>query len=159
MVKELRLNQKESKMRYLVLMLLVGCATTHIQGVPCQTTCGVRLYGSNDCRGLQEAENKALGVYEKHLKNSCDRLYGWVIYIQPTETRTGAWEDSKGRAVLGMTYCRQQTIQLGTDDWHYSSYAHELLHAIECGENLGNEGHNDHQWETGWEDEAVRKAK
>ena len=139
---------------------LTACAhDPRLQGRPCETLCGVRLYGSNDCTGFQAAEDKAVQIYEGHLSATCDRLYGWVVYVQPRgASQSWAWVSPGGRLVRGMTWCRQQTIQVGTDDWPRSSLAHELLHAVECGERFADE-RPDVEWEASWQAEAVNAAR
>lgn len=132
--------------------------TPYLQGKPCQTICGMRLYGSNDCSGFQAAENRAVKVYENHLRFTCDRFYGWVVYVQPTDKMDKTWLSPGGRAVLGLTWCRQQTIQVETDNWPLSSLSHELVHAAECGERSAYDDPHE-GWDTGWQTGAIDEAK
>ncbi|MHB8872821.1 MAG: hypothetical protein ACYC8T_03970 [Myxococcaceae bacterium] len=138
---------------------LSACAhNPRLQGRPCETTCGVRLYGSNNCEAFRAAEAKAVNVYDGHLESTCDRLYGWVVYVQPPELASGAWVSPAGRVVRGLAWCRERTIQVATDDWSWSSLAHELLHAAECGERMADE-HPHAEWEVGWQADAVKLAR
>ena len=144
--------------RYLMFLLLFSCTPdARLQGVPCKTAAGVRLFGSNDCSGLQVAEDRAVTVYSKHYGDFRDRLYGFVVYVQPTSGVQHSWQSPAGKTVRGLTWCRQQTVQIGSDDWRYSSYAHEILHAGECGEYVAGED-PDALWEASWQPAAVEEA-
>ena len=59
----------------------------------------------------------------------------------------------------GLTWCRSQVVQIGSDDWPNSSYAHELLHAAECGEVLDAEAAGHAFWNGGWQFAAVEEAR
>lgn len=141
------------------IVLLPACAPdSRLQGVPCKTSCGVRLFGSNDCAGFQVAEDRAVAVYSRHYPAACDALYGFVVYIQPAPGTERSWQSPAGRTVRGLTWCRSEVIQLGSDDWSRSSYAHETLHAVECGLYLPGED-PDQLWEASWQPEAVAEAQ
>lgn len=143
----------------LLALLLAACTPdSRLQGVPCKTTCGVRLFGSGDCGGFQAAEDRAVKVYARHYPDVRDRLYGFVVYVQPAPGAQRSWQSPAGRTVLGLTWCRSEVIQLGSDDWPNSSYAHEALHAAECGEWVEGED-PDQAWEASWQLDAVAEAQ
>ena len=153
---------KYSSLVFILVFGLVACVhNPRFQGEPCKTVCGVRLYGFNDCQGFQAAENRAVKLYGEHIKSVCDRLYGWVVYIQPAENLTteGGWFSPKNKMMVGgLTWCWQQTMQIGTDDWSSSSLAHELLHAMECTDRIGDEDPHD-GWEKSWRFDEIKKAR
>lgn len=111
--------------------------------VKCISTCGLRLIGaSEDCRGFQLAEDRALRELNKYQGDLCSSLEGMSVEVKP-ET---AWTDGWGRRVAGLTFCQQGPyIQIGTDDWFSNSLTHELIHAaLECPWN--NNKHEGANW-------------
>lgn len=145
--------------RLLPILLLLSCAPDdRLQGVPCQTTSGVRLFGSNDCGGFQLAEDRAVAVFSKHYVDVVDRIFMFAVYVQPSSGVDNSWQSPARKTVRGLTWCRQHTIQIGSADWRYSSYAHELLHAAECGEYVvGEDPHA--AWDGGWQESAIKEAQ
>ena len=128
--------------------------------VPCQTTCGLRLYGSDDCRGLQAAENRAVMVFSKHFNLVCEKLKDWNVVVQPPGFEITGWNSSAhDGGVLGLTFCKAREMQVETDDWKRSSFAHEAWHVLEwCGSVHPSDEDPHASWEGGVQEEGIRKA-
>lgn len=128
--------------------------------VPCQTRCGLRLYGSNDCRGLQVAEDRAIEVYSERFSSVCDKFENWNVFVQPSGFEVTGWNSSAhDGGALGLTFCKEKEMQVETDDWPNSSLSHEIVHLLEwCGQvhDSGDDGHA--SWDGGWQEEAIKRA-
>lgn len=128
--------------------------------VPCKTKCGLRLYGSDDCRGLQEAEDKAVEVYNQHFASVCEKFENWIVVVQPKGFEETGWNSSAhDGGVVGLTFCKQQEMQIETDDWQKSSLTHEIMHLLEwCDSAQPASGDPHAGWDGGWQVEAIKKA-
>jgi hypothetical protein len=104
------------------------------------------------------AESRAASIYSTHYVDVCDRWYGWIVYVQPATGVEHSWQSPAGRTVRGLTWRKQQTVQVGSADWEFNSYAHEMLHAAEAGETVAGED-PDKLWESSWQPAAITKAQ
>ena len=120
--------------------------------MPCQTKCGLRLYGwSGDCRGLQAAEDRAVEVYSERFQSVCDKLKDWNVFVQPPGYEKKGWGSSAhDGGVLGLTFCDKKEMQIETDHWKKSSLSHEIRHVLTwCDHEHPDAGEDPH---AGWED-------
>lgn len=127
-------------MNYL-LGLLSGLAFGCGGPVPepaCISRCGVGLYDAAMCEGFQEAEDRALTAFAKHVGGwdeefTCSQIMGYELQIHEAEIVDGrrGWTDQYGRRVAGLTYCRERKIVIVRAPWSYTPLAHEYAHAIE----------------------------
>lgn len=98
----------------------------------CLTRCGVYAC-SNRCEELQAAEDRAVAVFNDAGFDTCRELNGYDIEIMrhPDGGPVIDWVDEYGREIAGDTHCTVQLIRLGTDNWPWSAYSHEVRHAID----------------------------
>lgn len=115
-----------------IALTLVACGP---QGVSdCTTRCGMAVYGTQDCEGVDKAEQQALTAFERDVgwssSSMCSALNG--AHLQNRGTPDGTWTDAWGRRVAGLTYCESKSLLIGTDVWAASAMAHEMAHLFEC---------------------------
>jgi hypothetical protein len=112
----------------LLLFVLTSCRQPcFLAG--CFTRCGT--YSCSDrCTELQEAEDRAVAVYEDAGYRTCAALGGFDIEVQRTPDGGPAvhWIDEYQRDIAGDTSCGLGRIRLGTDSWRLSAYSHEVMH-------------------------------
>lgn len=139
------------------LLLLSACVSApSLAPGSCTTPCGAKVQGASDsvtCEELARYEAITLDVLNPLLDDPkrwplCHKLSGFTIEILETHG-TNAWVDDWGRNVAGLTFC-EGLIQLGTDTWQLSAFAHESVHAWYCIEETG--------LHTGWADLGYFKA-
>lgn len=131
-------------MKYLPLILLLGCATwprgflfqDTKYPVKCTTVCGLELLEPApwSCGDFQALEIRALTAFHTvthdiRFLRSCERLKKWDVMVSPGKNVTNA----QGVEVGGDTSCGQRRIFVGNPLPEKGRLAHELAHAIqEC---------------------------
>lgn len=101
----------------------------------CTTPCGAVVLNLTEerCTALARYETLTVQVLDPMLQDPkkygvCRRLLYWTVKIMDTHG-TGYWVDEWGRSVGGLTYPEFNLIELGTDRWEKSAFAHEATHA------------------------------
>lgn len=112
-----------------------------------QTRCGTWTDG--DLAPLQAAEDRLLVAFAPQLGDVCPLLRNWYLRINPASDG-GAWySERNGFDVAGLTWCEVSTIDVANWDFQWNAYAHEVLHALDCGHrppNSTHEGWDEWQW-------------
>lgn len=103
----------------------------------CQTECGTIAFTSY-CSEFKlyekyvrsELTNTVKGYTSKEV---CKALNGWHVLIHPPDDVCGgdAWLLGHYMCVYGYTDRKNKIIWLVQENWHSSSLAHEMLHAVD----------------------------
>lgn len=91
---------------------------------------------AEDCAALGEAEKKAIDALAKHTTWKadlmCAALPGWTVFVVPWADSEGAWDAPGVGRVIGLCYCGDQQMFVGTSSWSDSALTHEMAHAFDC---------------------------
>lgn len=90
----------------------------------------MRVFGTQDCAGLNQAEAEAVSALSYLYSGLCQRLGGLTLWVW--RTSDGTFVDAWGRRVAGLAWCDLASIELGSDDWVHGAYAHEVAHIAQC---------------------------
>ncbi len=108
----------------MLLVVLASCGPALERAPDCVTPCGMNVYGTGACDGLEVVELRALIAFGPFDSQMCQRLHGWRMSVALTDLHAIGRE--------GQTWCDAHGVQIMTDDWAHSAYAHELAHVQQC---------------------------
>jgi len=135
-------------MRHTPLVLVLYCLTGALPAYaePCLTECGMMSL-TDTCQDLKDYEKYIIKEMPNHVagitsEQACTALKGWGILVHPPDEACGgdAWLLSHWLCVYGYTDRHQKIIWLVSSNWHMSSLAHEIIHALDI-EFTGDAGH------------------
>lgn len=117
------------------------------------------------CRDLQHMEDAALAAFDRNVSDERLRqkarlqlLDGLQLYTHPLP----CWEQPQyNRVVCGQTVCWAGIIQIGTppaQQWHLSSFTHELAHWLQSCTAQGPRVESDDEAHNGWNRDGISAA-
>lgn len=154
----------------LLSFVLSGCLVTPTIPPPDCEAHGIPVYGLDapvtDCEAFSLAADIAVDMLGHKISDRrftprhIDEVFNpafeseeprdagqWAVAVrQPGVKGVGAWySEQHGYEIAGLTYCPEHRIVIGTDDWSSNAFTHELAHAIQNCDDMGQDDNDRHE--------------